>query len=82
MIEALEQNGWVVDREPLEKRAAAGLTVGRPHLAEAVTNDARNAERLEREQLRNPTELLVAYLIEGKPAFCEREAPSASRRSS
>ena len=34
--------------------------------------------RLEQEQLKNPTEFLVAYLIEGKPAFREREAPSVS----
>ncbi len=79
MTQALEQNGWIVDREPLNRRAVAGLTVGRPHLAEAVTNDARNTKRLEREQLRNPTEFLVAYLIEGKPAFCGRDAPTASR---
>jgi 3',5'-nucleoside bisphosphate phosphatase len=78
MIAALEQNGWSVNREPLERRAAAGLTVGRPHLAEVVTSDARNAARLEREELNNPTEFLVAYLIEGKPAFSGREAPTAS----
>ena len=76
MIEALERNGWAVNREPLEKRTAAGLTVGRPHLAEAVFNDARNADRVEREQLRTPTDLLVAYLIEGRPAYREREAPT------
>jgi predicted metal-dependent phosphoesterase TrpH len=78
MIAALEQNGWVVDREALDRRVAAGLTVGRPHLAEAVAGEERNAARLEREQLRNPTEFLVAYLIEGKPAFSGREAPAAS----
>jgi predicted metal-dependent phosphoesterase TrpH len=79
MTDALERNGWTVNREPLAERAAAGLTVGRPHLAEAVTGDPRNAERLEREQLKTPTDFLVAYLIEGKPAFSEREAPSAAR---
>jgi predicted metal-dependent phosphoesterase TrpH len=78
MIAALEQIGWSVNREPLERRTAAGLTVGRPHLAEVVTSDARNAARLEREELKNPTEFLVAYLIEGKPAFSGREAPTAS----
>ncbi len=78
MIAALEQHGWSVNRESLERRAAAGLTVGRPHLAEAVTGDPRNAARLEQEQLRNPTEFLVAYLIEGKPAFSERQAPSVA----
>jgi 3',5'-nucleoside bisphosphate phosphatase len=78
MIEALRENGWSVDHELLNARALAGKTIGRPHLAEAVTGDPQNAERLRREGLSNPTEFLVAYLIEGKPAFRERQAPSAA----
>jgi hypothetical protein len=76
MIEALQENGWSINHEALNARALAGLTIGRPHLAQAVTSDPRNAERLEREGLGNSTEFLVAYLIEGRPAFREREAPS------
>ncbi|MDE3129907.1 MAG: PHP domain-containing protein [Acidobacteriota bacterium] len=78
MIAALQENGWSVNHELLNARARAGLTIGRPHLAESVTSDPRNAERLEREGLRNPTEFLVAYLVEGKPAFRERVAPSVA----
>jgi 3',5'-nucleoside bisphosphate phosphatase len=78
MIEALQENGWSVDHELLNARALAGKTIGRPHLAEAVTADPQNAEHLRREGLSNPTEFLVAYLIEGKPAFRERQAPSAA----
>jgi predicted metal-dependent phosphoesterase TrpH len=78
MIEALHENGWSVDHELLNARALAGKTIGRPHLAEAVTADPQNVERLRREGLSNPTEFLVAYLIEGKPAFRERQAPSAA----
>jgi hypothetical protein len=78
MIEALQQNGWSVNHALLNARALAGKTIGRPHLAEAVTTDSHNAERLQSEQLRNPTEFLVAYLIDGKPAFREREAPAAA----
>jgi 3',5'-nucleoside bisphosphate phosphatase len=78
MIEALRENGWVVDAAPLEERLAAGATVGRPHLAQAVFTNPDNADRLAAEALTNPSELLVAYLIEGKPAFREREAPSIS----
>lgn len=78
MIEALQQNGWHVNHEPLNARALAGRTIGRPHLAQAVTTDGRNVERLESEGLTNPTDFLVAYLIEGKPAFRERQAPSAA----
>jgi predicted metal-dependent phosphoesterase TrpH len=78
MIEALQENGWSVNHGLLNQRALAGKTIGRPHLAEAVTSDPQNAERLRREGLDNPTDFLVAYLIEGKPAFREREAPSAA----
>ena len=78
MIEALERNGWSINHELLDARALAGQTIGRPHLAEAVTSDPRNVERLERERLGGPTEFLVAYLIEGAPAFREREAPSVA----
>ena len=78
MIEALQENGWSVNHELLNRRALAGKTIGRPHLAEAVTSEPQNAERLRREGLGNPTDFLVAYLIEGKPAFRDREAPSAA----
>ncbi|HEX3804608.1 MAG TPA: PHP domain-containing protein [Solirubrobacteraceae bacterium] len=76
MVEALTENGWAIDHEPLNSRAAAGATIGRPHLAQAVVSHPGNAQRLEREQLEDATAFLVAYLIEGKPAFREREAPS------
>lgn len=78
MIDALTELGWSIDHEPLNARALAGLTIGRPHLAQAVWGDPRNAERLAREGLATSTEFLVAYLIEGKPAFREREAPSVA----
>jgi hypothetical protein len=78
MIEALQENGWKVSHELLNARALAGKTIGRPHLAEAVTHEPANTERLEREGLASPTDFLVAYLIEGKPAFRERDAPSAA----
>lgn len=76
MIEALKESGWSIDHEALNARALAGLTIGRPHLAQAVAGDPRNAERLAREGLGGATDFLVAYLIEGRPAFREREAPS------
>ncbi len=76
MIAALEENGWTVDQQPLDERLATGATVGRPHLAQAVFTHPDNADRLRSEKLTNSTEFLVAYLIEGRPAFSEREAPS------
>ena len=78
MIEALQAEGWSINHELLNARALAGRSIGRPHLAQAVTTEPRNAERLRRERLTNATDFLVAYLIEGKPAFRERAAPSAA----
>lgn len=78
MIEALQESGWSINHELLNQRARAGQTIGRPHLAEAVTSQPQNTARLQREGLSNPTDFLVAYLIEGRPAFREREAPSVA----
>ncbi len=76
MIEALTQLGFVVDEEMLAQRSAQGKTIGRPHLAEAVVSRPENRERLEAAGLLEPTPFLVAYLIEGKPAFVPRAAPT------
>jgi 3',5'-nucleoside bisphosphate phosphatase len=76
MIAALERHGWSVDRQALDERLATGATVGRPHLAQAVVTHPANAKRLGDERLTSSSEFLVAYLIEGKPAFSPREAPS------
>jgi predicted metal-dependent phosphoesterase TrpH len=78
MIEALEKDGWHVEHEQLATRLADGGTLGRPHLAEAVIAHPDNAARLGRERLTNSSEFLEAYLIEGRPAFREREAPSVA----
>jgi predicted metal-dependent phosphoesterase TrpH len=78
MAAALKEEGFVVDEAFLHARAEAGQTIGRPHLAQAVTRHPDNAERLERDGLTDPTALLVSYLIEGTPAFRERDAPTAA----
>jgi predicted metal-dependent phosphoesterase TrpH len=41
-----------------------------------VVNHPANAERLAKEGHTEPSSFLVAYLIEGKPAFVPREGPS------
>ncbi len=79
MCDALRALGWQVDRDELESRRRAGEAIGRPHLAAAVVNDPANRARLERERLRDPSAFLEAYLIEGRPAFRERQAPSVTR---
>jgi predicted metal-dependent phosphoesterase TrpH len=76
MAEALIELGWHLDERVLEKQRAGGGSVGRPHLALAVLAHSGNVERLARERLTDPTEFLVAYLTEGRPAFRSRFAPS------
>jgi 3',5'-nucleoside bisphosphate phosphatase len=76
MIEALIELGFAVDEEALARRAAEGQSIGRPHLAQAVVSRPENRERLAEANLLDPTAFLVEYLIEGRPAFVPRAAPS------
>ncbi|HEY1567703.1 MAG TPA: PHP domain-containing protein [Solirubrobacteraceae bacterium] len=76
MIEALTARGFAVDEEMLAQRSAQGQSIGRPHLARAVVSRPENRERLAAAGLLDPTAFLVAYLIEGRPAFVPRDAPS------
>jgi 3',5'-nucleoside bisphosphate phosphatase len=76
MIDALTRLGFAVDHEMLARRTAEGQTIGRPHLAQAVVSRPENRERLAAAGLLEPTAFLVAYLIEGRPAFVPRAAPT------
>jgi hypothetical protein len=76
MIEALTELGFAVDEEMLAQRAAQGQSIGRPHLAQAVVSRPENRQRLADANLLDPTAFLVEYLIEGRPAFVRRAAPS------
>jgi predicted metal-dependent phosphoesterase TrpH len=78
MATALTSLGWAIDRRQLDERKAAGQTIGRPHLAQAVVAHPDNAARLAQEGLENPSAFLVAYLIEGRPGFRERLAPTVT----
>lgn len=78
MIQALKDLGYAVNEASLQARVAGGQTVGRPHLAQAVVSHPDNAARLAEENLTDPSAFLVAYLIEGRPAYREREAPSVA----
>jgi hypothetical protein len=77
MVDALRELGFALDEDMLAERAARGQSIGRPHLAQAVTGVQANHDRLAREGLLDPTSFLVAYLIEGRPAFRPRAAPTA-----
>jgi predicted metal-dependent phosphoesterase TrpH len=76
MVQALRDLGWAVDTDLLAARAQRGQSVGRPHLAEAVVSRPENQERLAAAGLLDPTAFLVEYLIEGRPAFVARGAPT------
>ena len=76
MVQALKGLGFAVDEELLAQRAAQGQSVGRPHLAQAVVSRPENRDRLAADGLLDPTAFLVEYLIEGRPAFVARAAPS------
>jgi 3',5'-nucleoside bisphosphate phosphatase len=74
MADALEELGWSVDRTRF-----SGLDApGRPHLAAAAFHHPGNAERVAEEGFENPSDLLVAYLIPGAPAYRPRTIPAVS----
>jgi len=78
MVADLRALGYEVEDGALERRRTQGKTIGRPHIADAVVHHPANRERLEREGLAERTPFLVAYLIEGKPAFRPRTHPTVA----
>jgi predicted metal-dependent phosphoesterase TrpH len=78
MAAALREAGIEVDDAPLEHRRAAGLSIGRPHLAEAALAHPANADRLREEACEDVSPFIEAYLIPGRPGFRERALPSVA----
>jgi 3',5'-nucleoside bisphosphate phosphatase len=78
MADALEATGLALDRAPLDARRAAGLPIGRPHLAQAAFDHPNNAARIEHEGLADFGALLGAYLIPGAPAYRRRTTPTVA----
>lgn len=76
MAERLEELGWEVDLSGIEERRAAGLTVGRPHLAAAVLARGENVERLAAEGIDDVGPFIAAYLIPGAPGYLPRLTPT------
>jgi hypothetical protein len=76
MIDALKELGFAVDEAMLARRTERGQSIGRPHLAQAVVGLPENRRRLEAAGLLEPSAFLVEYLIEGRPAFVPRAAPT------
>jgi 3',5'-nucleoside bisphosphate phosphatase len=76
MAAALEELGFELDRTEMERRRAAGLPIGRPHLAQAAFGHPANAGRIADERLADFGKLLEAYLIPDAPAYRRRTTPT------
>src|SRR3712207_234451 len=76
MQHALEELGGEIDESVLEQRKAQGKPIGRPHLSQAAFSHPANARKVEEEGFANFSDLLVAYLIPGKPAYRARTFPT------
>jgi predicted metal-dependent phosphoesterase TrpH len=78
MADALEACGLALDRTAIDARAAQGLPIGRPHLAQAAFDHPDNAARIADEGLADFGKLLEAYLIPGAPAYRRRSTPTVA----
>src|SRR5581483_4899969 len=76
MAEALRELGFELDDSVLQRRAAQGKPIGRPHLSAAVVTHPANARRLADEGRLELSAFLEAYLIEGRPGFRSRTMPT------
>lgn len=79
MKQALQELGWEIDESILRQRSAAGKPIGRPHLSQAAFSHPANEGRLEAEGFDDFSDLLVAYLIPGKPAYRARTFPTVEQ---
>jgi predicted metal-dependent phosphoesterase TrpH len=78
MVTALKELGFELDEASLNRRAAEGRSIGRPHIARAVTDHRANRERLATDAISEPGAFLEAYLVPGAPAFRAREHPTVA----
>jgi predicted metal-dependent phosphoesterase TrpH len=76
IIDRLRGLGFAVDEEPLRARRAAGRTIGRPHIVDAVLYHPANAERLREEGIADRNAFFPAYVVPGAPAFVRRTHPT------
>lgn len=75
---ALVQDGWRIFDLPIARRAAAGQSLGRPHLAAAVLAHKRNAKRLAAEEIDDVSTFIAAYLVPGRAGYVRRTQPTAA----
>jgi predicted metal-dependent phosphoesterase TrpH len=74
MADQLVLLGLPPDRTEIEARRAAGLPVGRPHLADAAIQ--ANADRVRADGLDECSAFLEAYLCKGGAAYSRRTTPT------
>ena len=76
LAQRLEELGFEVDRSAIDRRRAAGKTVGRPHIAAGVLACEANRPRLTEEGIDDVGPFIAAYLIPGAPAYLPRLTPT------
>ncbi len=76
IADRLEELGFTVDRTVLQERKAAGLPIGRPHIADAVLEHPENQERLQREGTTTKNTFFPEYIVPGAKAFVQRTRPT------
>lgn len=76
IADRLEELGFTVDRTVLQERKAAGLPIGRPHIADAVLEHPDNQERLQREGTTTKNTFFPEYIVPGAKAFVQRTRPT------
>lgn len=76
IADRLEELGFTVDRTVLRERKAAGLPIGRPHIADAVLQHPDNQERLRREGTTTKRTFFPEYIVPGAKAFVQRTRPT------
>jgi hypothetical protein len=76
MGERMAELDFHVELDALHEREAAGLPLGRPHLAAAIFDDPANRRRLEAEGVARTADLFPLYLVPGAPAYVPRSRPT------
>ncbi|MGI8623250.1 MAG: PHP domain-containing protein [Solirubrobacteraceae bacterium] len=78
IADRLEELGFTVDRTVLAQRRAAGLPIGRPHIADAVLDHPDNRGRLRAEGIGDKNGFFPQYIVPGAKAFVARSRPTVS----
>jgi predicted metal-dependent phosphoesterase TrpH len=78
MADALRELEFSLDESVLQAQLSDGGSIGRPHLARAVTEHPDNRERLLAESLSDPTLVLQKYLLPGQAAYRARSTPTVA----